>query len=73
MLAGLYGSFYRQIRRIPSRSFKTLFLGLLLFVLVRGLADTEAFDLSLPLWTITLIGLTAARTSHYGDSEVIAR
>jgi exopolysaccharide production protein ExoQ len=67
MLAGLYGSFYRQIRKIPLRSLRTLFLGLLLFVLVRGLADTEVFDLSLPLWTITLIGLTTARTSHFGE------
>jgi hypothetical protein len=31
---------------------------MLLFVLVRGLADTEVFDLSLPLWTIALIGST---------------
>jgi len=69
MLAGLYGSFYRQIRKIPLRSIRTLLLGLLLFVLVRGLADTEAFDLSLPLWAITLIGLTTARASHYGASE----
>lgn len=27
-----------------------------LFVLIRGLADTEVFDLSLPLWAIVLIG-----------------
>ena len=70
MLAGLYGSFYRQVRKIPVGPLRTLFLGLLLFVLVRGLADTEAFDLSLPLWTITLIGLTVARTYH--SREVLA-
>ncbi len=29
---------------------------MLLFVLVRGLADTEDFDLSLPLWFIVMIG-----------------
>jgi len=27
-----------------------------LFILVRGLADTEVFDLSLPLWSIVLLG-----------------
>ena len=68
MLVGLYASFYRQIRRIPVRPLRTLFIGLLFFVLVRGLADTEAFDLSLPLWTITLIGLTVARTYHSGEA-----
>jgi hypothetical protein len=67
MLAGLYGSFYRQIRMLRVGPLRTLLVGLLLFVLVRGLADTEAFDLSLPLWTITLIGLTVARTHHSGE------
>lgn len=67
MLAGLYGSFYRQIRMLRVGPLRTLLVGLLLFVLVRGLADTEAFDLSLPLWTITLIGLTVARTHHSGQ------
>jgi O-antigen ligase len=70
MLAGIYASFYRQVRKIPVAPLRTLFIGLLLFVLVRGLADTEAFDLSLPLWAITLIGLTAART--YRSREVLA-
>jgi hypothetical protein len=32
----------------------------LLFIVVRGIADTENFDLSLPLWAITLISLTLA-------------
>jgi exopolysaccharide production protein ExoQ len=62
LLAGLYSSFYRQVRRLPRGPRRTLFLGLLLFVLVRGLADTEAFDLSLPLWSIALISLTLARS-----------
>jgi exopolysaccharide production protein ExoQ len=70
MLAGIYASFYRQVRKIPVAPLRTLFIGLLLFVLVRGLADTEAFDLSLPLWAITLIGLAAART--YRSREVLA-
>jgi hypothetical protein len=34
----------------------------LLFILVRGLADTENFDLSFPLWAITLTSLTLARS-----------
>ncbi len=57
LLAGLYGSLYRQIRRLnpgPLRIFLTAFL---IFVLVRGLADTEPFDLSLPLWAIVIFSL----------------
>jgi exopolysaccharide production protein ExoQ len=56
VLFSLYGSVYREIRRISTGSLKTLFLAMFLFVLIRGLADTEVFDLSLPLWTIALIG-----------------
>ena len=52
----LYWNVYREIRKISIGSLKTLFLAMFLFVLVRGLADTEVFDLSLPLWAIALIG-----------------
>ena len=64
MLCGLYGSFFRQMRKIPQSPLKTLSFGLLLFVIVRGFADTEAFDLSLPLWMIALLGITAARSGR---------
>ena len=57
MMIGLYGSFYRQIRRFPAGPLKTLSLSLIVFVLIRGLADTEVFDLSLPLWLITMVSL----------------
>jgi exopolysaccharide production protein ExoQ len=55
LVAGLYASIFLQIRRLPRGSVKTFFHGLLIFVLVRGLADTEPFDLSLPLWFVCLI------------------
>jgi hypothetical protein len=29
----------------------------LLFILIRGLADTENFDLSLPIWFIALVSV----------------
>jgi exopolysaccharide production protein ExoQ len=56
LLVGLYGSFLRLVRRMDIGSKRTFFLSLLLFVAVRGLADTEVFDLSLPLWAILLFG-----------------
>ncbi len=62
ILIGLYASFYRQIRKLSTGPLQSLLFGLFTFGIVRGLADTEAFDLSLPLWAITLIGVTLART-----------
>jgi O-antigen ligase len=54
LLTGLYGSFFRQIRRIRERSRRLVLLSLLLYVLVRGLAEAEPSDLLLPLWSILL-------------------
>ena len=50
LMVALYTSFYRHVKRLSASPLKTLMLSLLVFVLVRGLADTEPFDLSLPLW-----------------------
>jgi exopolysaccharide production protein ExoQ len=55
-LIGIYGSLFRNLRKLTAGPQRTFFFGMLLFVLVRGLADTEAFDLSLPMWTIVMIG-----------------
>ena len=60
LLVTLYGSVYKEIRQLSAGSIKTLFFALLLFILIRGLADTEVFDLSLPLWAIALIGSVIA-------------
>ena len=50
LMVALYTSFYRHVKSLSDSPLKTLMLSLLVFVLVRGLADTEPFDLSLPLW-----------------------
>ena len=57
MFAGIYGSLWLQLRKLASSPKKTFFLAFLLFILIRGLADTDAFDLSLPLWSIILISM----------------
>jgi exopolysaccharide production protein ExoQ len=67
LLIGIYGSLYRQIRRLPRGPVRIVLLSLLLFVVVRGLAEAEAFDLLLPLWSIVLISLLVERTSLAGD------
>jgi len=57
LLVGLYGSLYRQVRRLTPGPLKIFLMTFLIFVLVRGLADTEPFDLSLPLWAIVIFSL----------------
>ncbi|HWW98239.1 MAG TPA: O-antigen ligase family protein [Edaphobacter sp.] len=60
LVVGLYWVFFRQIRRAPRSSLKTLAAGLLVFALVRGLADTERNDLSLPLWLMAMLSILLA-------------
>jgi hypothetical protein len=70
MLVTIYGSLFRNLRKLGGSSLKTLFLGMLLFVAVRGLADTEVFDLSMPMWTIVMIGCLIEQAR--GSNEVFA-
>jgi exopolysaccharide production protein ExoQ len=62
MLIGLYSSFYREVRKLSRSPLKALLLGLLVFVIIRGLADTEPFDLSLPLWAIAIFSALMVQT-----------
>jgi exopolysaccharide production protein ExoQ len=62
LMAGLYGSFYRQARRFATGSLKIFFYSLLLFILIRGLAESEPYDFSLPLWAIIMFTLLLERT-----------
>jgi O-antigen ligase len=57
MFIGIYGSFYRHIRRLAVGPLRTYLLAFLIFILVRGIADTERFDLSLPMWAIVMFSL----------------
>jgi exopolysaccharide production protein ExoQ len=63
LVIGLYWVFFQQIRRAPKSSIKTLATGLLVFALVRGLADTERNDLSYPLWLMAMLSILLASTS----------
>jgi O-antigen ligase len=71
LLFCIYGSIYREVRRMTAGPVRTLLLALLVFVVIRGLADTEVFDLSLPLWMIALIGsILAAERSVIGEPRM---
>jgi exopolysaccharide production protein ExoQ len=51
----VYGSLFLQIRRLHLSPHKALFYGLLLFIVIRGLGDTDRFELTLPFWFVFLI------------------
>lgn len=57
LIVGLYGSLCLRIRRFRDRPVQLIFLAIMLFVFIRGLAVAEAFDLLLPLWTIVLMSV----------------
>lgn len=67
LVLALYWGIWRQIRRLADSPMKVLFTGILLLVIVRGFADTEPFDLSLPLWFIVMMG---ALIEHSGTGEL---
>ena len=70
MLCGLYGSLYRKIRRLPQGPLKVIFVSILLFVVVRGFAVAEPFDLLLPLWAIVLITMLVDYADTVGQEMV---
>lgn len=55
ILFGVYASLYRSIRRFAEPAWRTIGISAILFVIVRGIAEAEPFDLLLPLWTVILL------------------
>ena len=70
LFTGIYWSLYRHIHRLMRGPRKTMFLAFLIFVLVRGTADTERFDLSFPLWAIVMVSLLI-EYAHSAEREVL--
>jgi O-antigen ligase len=57
MLLGVYGSLFRKIRALRPGSMKIIFFTMMIFTIIRGLAEAEPFDLLLPLWAIVLMSV----------------
>jgi exopolysaccharide production protein ExoQ len=55
LFAGYYWSLFRQARKLASSPIRVFLFAFLLFFLIRGFADTERFDLSLPMWAGLLV------------------
>jgi exopolysaccharide production protein ExoQ len=66
----LYWVFFRQVRRASPSHLKTLAATLLLFALIRGITDTQNFDLSFPLWLMAMLSiLFASQTAFTQPSQ----
>ena len=62
VVSGAYWSFYRQARLCSKDSLRSLAMAILILTLVRGLVDTDRFELCFPLWLMTLLAVPLA---HY--------
>jgi len=51
----VYGSLYRRVRKISQRPQSVALTAFLVYILVRGIAEAEPFDLLLPLWLIAAL------------------
>jgi drug/metabolite transporter (DMT)-like permease len=60
LLAGLYWALFRHLRQLRAGAVKPVFLCFLSFVVVRGLAESDAFDLLFPIWAILLVSVLAS-------------
>jgi exopolysaccharide production protein ExoQ len=67
MLVGLYGSLSLKIRRLQQKPLKMIFFCIMIYTVVRGLAEAEPFDLLLPLWAIVAISMIIDHAETVGD------
>ena len=61
IVGGLYWSFYKQARLCTSDPLRSLAIAILILTLVRGLVDTDRFELCFPLWLMALLAIPLAR------------
>ncbi|HVU48599.1 MAG TPA: O-antigen ligase family protein [Terracidiphilus sp.] len=69
LLAGVYGSLYRRIRKIPQDPERVALTAFLVYVLVRGAAEAEPFDLLLPSWLIAALAFLLERDAQCAGSN----
>jgi exopolysaccharide production protein ExoQ len=55
LLAGIYGGLARQLRKLARSPAKILLICMLVFIVVRGMAVADSFDLLLPMWAIVML------------------
>jgi oligosaccharide repeat unit polymerase len=63
VVCGIYWSFYRQVRTSPNTGLKSLAMAMLILMLVRGIVDTDRFELCFPLWLMTMLSIALANVT----------
>ena len=58
LFLGVYVTFFRAIRKSADKRTRLLLKIFLLFIVLRGLAEAEPFDLLLPVWVLVLFAAT---------------
>jgi O-antigen ligase len=71
LLCGVYGSLYGKIRRLTRGPLRLIVVSMLIFVVVRGFAEADPFDLLLPLWAVVMVAMLA-NCSGSMNSEMAA-
>jgi exopolysaccharide production protein ExoQ len=61
LLAAIYSGLIVQLRKLTRSPTKILLISTVLFILVRGMAVADSFDLLLPLWAIVMLSLFIER------------
>lgn len=69
IVIGVYWAFYRQVKVSQDAGLKSLATAILILVLVRGLVDTDRFELCFPLWLMTMLSIAMARVPAQGYSS----
>jgi exopolysaccharide production protein ExoQ len=67
IVMGVYWSFFQLAQRSRSSELRLLAFTILIMALIRGLADTENFDLSFPLWLLTLLSFGLSEKANIGE------
>lgn len=60
LVTGIYWAFYRGVRASQNTGLKSLATAILILVLIRGLVDTDRFELCFPLWLMTMLSIALA-------------
>jgi len=69
LLIGVYGSLYRRMRKISQNPERVALTAFLVYVLVRGVAEAEPFDLLLPLWLIAAMAFLIESRLYIEDEN----
>src|SRR5215469_4405375 len=63
LTVSVYWNLFREVYRSISSELRTLGLSLIGMSVIRGITDTDRFDLSLPFWLIILLAFSFVKES----------